>query len=433
VLLFTGKGGVGKTSVAAATAVRAAARGHRVLVTSTDPAHSLADALDQPLADRPTPVALSAGDGGPSGGRLDAQQIDAQARLERHWREVRDYLVALLAWGGLGELEAEELLLLPGLDELFALIDLNGQLASDRYDLVVVDCAPTAETLRLLSLPDALTWYVDRALGPGRRVARAVRPLTRSVGTTGRPLPLPGDEVFGTVERVHRDLAEVHRVLQDPTRSTLRLVVNPERLVVAESQRLATTLSLFGYAVDAVVANRILPDEVADPYLAAWKERHATHLATIRASFAPTPVLTAPLFEDELAGVEDLAKLGAALYGELDGSEVLHTVRPVTFESAGEGHLLRVALPFADRDDLQLDRRGVDLHLKVGGVRRTVPLPAALRRSEVAGARLHDGWLEVRFRAGDRPADASGGAVGRLSDPPATEQPWAPKAAGAWS
>jgi arsenite/tail-anchored protein-transporting ATPase len=410
VLLFTGKGGVGKTSVAAATAVRAAARGRRVLVTSTDPAHSLGDALDEPLGDRPTPVGPPGGAARwPGGGRLDAQQIDAQARLERHWRDVRDYLVALLAWGGVGELEAEELLLLPGLDELFALIDLKVQLASAAYDLVVVDCAPTAETLRLLSLPDALTWYVDRVLGPGRRVAKAVRPLTRTLGPSGAPVPLPDEQVFATVERVHRDLADVHQLLQDPSRATLRLVVNPERLVVAESQRLATTLSLFGYAVDAVVANRVLPDEVDDPYLAGWKARHAAHLATIRTSFAPTPVLTAPLFGDELDGVAQLGELGARLYEGVDEAAVLHDTRPVTLDPTDEGHVLRIALPFATKDDLELHRRGGDLHLKVAGVRRTVPLPAALRRAAVAGARLHDGWLEVRFGPaadGDAPDDA---------------------------
>jgi arsenite/tail-anchored protein-transporting ATPase len=421
VLLFTGKGGVGKTSVAAATAVRAASRGRRVLVTSTDPAHSLGDALDEPLGDRPTAVRPPSGAGGWTGpGHLDAQQIDAQARLERHWREVRDYLVALLSWGGVGELEAEELLLLPGLDELFALIDLKAQLSSGRYDLVVVDCAPTAETLRLLSLPDALTWYVDRVLGPGRRVARAVRPLTRSLGATGAPLPLPDEQVFGTVERVHRDLADVHQLLQDPTRATLRLVVNPERLVIAESQRLATTLSLFGYAVDAVVANRLLPDEVDDPYLAGWKARHATHLATIRSSFAPTPVLTAPLFGDELAGVDHLGELGARLYEDVDEAAVLHDVRPVTVDPAGDGHLLRVALPFATKDDLELHRRGGDLHLKVGGIRRTVPLPAALRRAAVEGARLQDGWLEVRFGAAgpDHDERVPGGHGGTTASEP---------------
>ncbi|MFP5309360.1 MAG: ArsA family ATPase [Actinomycetes bacterium] len=392
VLLFTGKGGVGKTTVAAATAARAAAAGARVLITSTDPAHSLADAYDVALGDDAVTVAP----------RLQALQIDAQTRLERHWREVRDYLVELLAWGGVGEVQAEELVLLPGLDELFALIDLHHQATSGEHDLVVVDCAPTAETLRLLALPDALRWYVERVMQPGRRVARAVRPVMRTVGG----VPVPEDEVFGAVERVHQDLAAVHALLQDTSRSTIRLVVNPERMVVAEAMRTATSLALFGYGIDAVVVNRVLPDEITDPYLARWKERHATHLATVREGFAPTPVLTAPLFDDELVGVEGLEGLAAALYGDTDPAEVLHDARPLELERTDEGWVLRVALPFAAKDEVDLARRGAELHVKVAGTKRTVPLPAALRRCDVAGARLRDGALEVRFRV---PATAVAG------------------------
>jgi arsenite/tail-anchored protein-transporting ATPase len=392
VLLFTGKGGVGKTTVAAATAARAAAGGQRVLITSTDPAHSLSDAFDTPLGDDVLAVAE----------RLDALQIDAQTRLERHWRQVRDYLVELLAWGGVGEVQAEELVLLPGLDELFALIDLHQQASSGEYDLIVVDCAPTAETLRLLALPDALRWYVERVMQPGRRVARAVRMTGRTVGG----VPVPEDEVFSAVERVHADLAAVHTLLQDTSRSSIRLVVNPERMVVAEAMRTATSLALFGYGIDAVVVNRVLPEEVTDPYLARWKERHATHLATVREGFAPTPVLTAPLFDDELVGVEGLASLADALYGEQDEVAVLHEARPLEVDRTDEGYLLRVALPFAAKDDVDLARRGAELHVRVGAAKRTIPLPTALRRCDVAGARLRDGALEVRFQT---PAPAAAG------------------------
>ncbi|MEX0836404.1 MAG: ArsA family ATPase, partial [Nitriliruptor sp.] len=337
-------------------------------------------------------------------------EIDAQQRLERHWREVRDYLVSLLAWGGVGDVEAEELVLLPGLDELFALVDLRGQVDGGRYDLIVVDCAPTAETLRLLSLPDALRWYVDRVLGPGRRVARAVRPLQRARGAAG--LPVPEDDVFGAVERVHADLAAVHEMLQDPARSSIRLVANPERLIVAETQRTATSLSLFGYAVDALVVNRMLPDEVTDPYLARWKQRQAEHLTTIRDAFAPTPVLTAPLFEDELDGVAGLAGLADALYGDIDERAVLGDGRPVTVVADGDDRVLRLALPFAARDEVDLHRRGTDLHLSVAGVRRTVALPAALQRREVGAARFVDGYLEIRFvTVDDRPLATSAGTT----------------------
>jgi arsenite/tail-anchored protein-transporting ATPase len=363
-----------------------------VLITSTDPAHSLSDAFDTPLGDDVLAVAE----------RLDALQIDAQTRLERHWRQVRDYLVELLAWGGVGEVQAEELVLLPGLDELFALIDLHQQASSGEYDLIVVDCAPTAETLRLLALPDALRWYVERVMQPGRRVARAVRPVMRTVGG----VPVPEDEVFSAVERVHADLAAVHTLLQDTSRSSIRLVVNPERMVVAEAMRTATSLALFGYGIDAVVVNRVLPEEVTDPYLARWKERHATHLATVREGFAPTPVLTAPLFDDELVGVEGLASLADALYGEQDEVAVLHEARPLEVDRTDEGYLLRVALPFAAKDDVDLARRGAELHVRVGAAKRTIPLPTALRRCDVAGARLRDGALEVRFQT---PAPAAAG------------------------
>jgi arsenite/tail-anchored protein-transporting ATPase len=393
VLLFTGKGGVGKTSVAAATAARATGRGARVLVTSTDPAHSLGDALDAPLGDRATAVPAPTG----AGGALFAQQIDAQQRLERHWRDVRDYLVALLSWGGVGEVEAEELLLLPGLDELFALIDLREQVTSGRYDLVVVDCAPTAETLKLLSLPEALRWYAERVFGARRGLSRAALPLTRALGPSGAPLPLPGSAVLDQVERVHGDLAEVHALLRDPGRSSVRLVLAPERLAVAEAQRTATSVALFGYAIDAVIVNRLLPDHVADPYLARWRERQAEHLAEVRAGFAPVRVLTAPLAADEPIGVPALAALAEALYGQVDEAAVL-TDRPmVELVDEANGHRLRLALPFATGDDVDLHRRGSELTLRVGSVKRTLPLPATLAREEVVGARLADGWLELRF------------------------------------
>ncbi len=406
ILLVTGKGGVGKTSVAAATAVLAAVGGARVLVTSTDPAHSLADAFGQPLSDAPTPVDdVEAGHASPSGrssGRLLAQQIDAQARLERHWGAVRGYLTTVLAAGGLDEVRAEELVLLPGLDELFSLIDLRHRVASGDHDLIVVDCAPTAETLRLLALPDALRWYADRLLGAGRRVARLARPLGLPRGTDGRGMPIPDDEVFDTVEEVHADLAAVHMLLQDAERTSVRLVTNPERLAVAEAMRTATSLSLFGYAIDAVIANRALPDEVTDPYLRRWKQRHEEHLATLRSVFGHLPVLEAPLLPDEPIGTAALARLASATYGDRDVTGVLHASPPFELRRDGDEHILRLALPFATSDDLDVHRRGDELHLKVAGVRRTIALPASLQAAEVVAAGLRDGALTVRFLAPSR-------------------------------
>lgn len=389
-VLFTGKGGVGKTSIAAASAVSAARRGARVLVTSTDAAHSLADAFATPLGDRPAPVEVD-------GVQVHAQQLDAQHRLERHWGQVHAYLSNLLAWGGVGEVVAEELVLLPGLEELFALFDLQGQVASGAYDLVVVDCAPTAETLKLLTLPDALRFYGDRVLGPGRALQRAVAPFARTRGPSGGLLPLPDEEVVDAVSQVHGNLATVHALLTDTDRSSVRLVVNPERLAMAEAERLTTTLSLFGYGIDAVVVNRILPEELEEPYLARWRARHQEHLATARRAFAPVPVLEVPLLQDEVVGARALRQLGELTYGDLDPSAVLHRTRSLTIDDE-DGHLvLRLALPFATEDDLALSRVEDALQVTVGAWRRNVALPAALRRRHVAGARLSDGTLEVRF------------------------------------
>lgn len=395
---MTGKGGVGKTSVAAATAARAAAGGSRVLVTSTDPAHSLADVLAEPLIDEPTAIAMPGGTGR-GGGALHAQQIDAQTRLEQHWGAVRDYLATVLAAGGMETARAEELVLLPGLDELFALIDLRHRVASGRHDLIVVDCAPTAETLRLLALPDALRWYADRFLGAGRHLARMARPLRRHGADPSGDVPVPGDNVFDAVEQVHADLAAVHALLQDPERSSVRLVTNPERLVVAEAMRTATSLSLFGYAIDAVIANRVLPVEVADPYLARWHGRHAEHLATLREAFAPLTIREAPLLRDEPIGIDALLELSVHLYPDGDPARVLHDSVPLQLSSDGDERQLTLVLPFATTDDLEIHRHGDDLHLKVAGVRRRLSLPSSLRASEVAGARLEGGRLVVRFRA----------------------------------
>ena len=383
VLLFTGKGGVGKTSVAAASALRAAASGLRTLVVSTDPAHSLGDAFDVALGDQPTRVAEN----------LDAEQIDAQARLEEHWRDIQGYLVGLMQWGGVGEIEAEELSVIPGLEEIFALIDVRTHVEQGRYDVLIVDCAPTAETLRLLSLPDALGWYMDRVFPAGRTLARLSRPVLSRVTT----MPLPQDRVLASVEELYRTLADVRDILSDGARSTVRLVVNAERMVIAEARRTMTALSLFGYSVDAVVVNRLIPEQVSDPWFDRWKAIQAEHLEEVRQGFAGLPVLTAPLFDTEPIGAPALAALGEQLYGELAVQDVLHQGAPLTFERDGRDWLLRLALPFADKADLDLFHRGAELTVKVGPHVRKVALPSAINRAEIGGASLRDGRLEVRF------------------------------------
>ena len=388
ILLFTGKGGVGKTTVAAATAVRTAEAGLRTLVCSTDPAHSLADAFDDPsLGDEPVAIA------GFARGTLHGQQLDARARLEASWGEVRAYVTALLDWAGADVVEAEELAVIPGLDEVFALADIRAHAESGAYDVVVVDCAPTAETLRLLSLPDVLGWYMERVFPAHRNATRALRPLLSRLVTA----PIAGDEVFQAVGRLYDRLDGVRVLLTDGEVTSARLVVNAERLVVAEARRTFTYLSLFGYHVDAVVANRLLPDSIADPWFESWRGAQRDHLASIEAAFAPVPMLRADLADRELVGLGRLSKFAAELYGGEDPAARLSRVEPFRVEAVGDALVLSMQLPFADRSEVELGRNDGELLVAVGAHRRAVVLPESLRRRAVTGARMDDGRLEVEF------------------------------------
>jgi len=382
VLLFTGKGGVGKSTVAAASAVRAARSGRKVLALSTDSAHSLGDALGVEVGSEPTEVESG----------LFVAQVDAQRRFERSWREVQDYLLSVLDAAGVDQIAAEELTVLPGAEEVLALLELRDQARSGRWDAVVVDCAPTAETLRLLALPEALGWYMDRVFPMERRLMRTLRPVLGKVAG----VPMPQDRVFGAVERLHQELVEVREVLTDAG-STVRLVLTPESVVVAEARRTLTSLALYGYRVDAVVANRVFPSGGADDWRAGWVEAQQAQLAEVRASFAPLPVHECGYRDREPVGADDLADLALATYGETDPLAEPATDEPMTVERSDDELVLVLALPLVDRTDVELARVGDDLVITVGGYRRVLALPSALRRCAVAGAGMRDGRLRVRF------------------------------------
>jgi arsenite-transporting ATPase len=401
ILLFTGKGGVGKTTASAATAVRCADAGLRTLALSTDPAHSLADAFDAPLGPLAAPVAGAPG--------LWGQQLDAQDRMEDAWAEIQRYLLEVFRWAGVEGLEAEELSVIPGLDEVFALSDIRQHATSGDWDVVVVDCAPTAETVRLLSLPDVLGRYMERLFPLGRRVNRVVSPLVSRVTS----MPVAGDDVFAATQRFYDRLDGVREILTDGRRTSVRLVVNPERMVIAEARRTHTYLSLFGYSVDAVVANRLLPEAVDDPWFARWRAIQAEHLATIEAGFAPVPVMRVPLQPDEQVGLAALRSFADALYDDEDPTARFGAAAPLSVRSAARGEMvLEIGLPFTERDDLELGRTGDELLVRVGPYRRAVVLPDALRRRAVAGASLQDGRLAVTFAARDGSEQAVGPAVG---------------------
>lgn len=383
VLLITGKGGVGKTTTSAATAVHLARSGQRVLVTSADPAHSLADSMGLDLASDPREVEPGCW----------AQQLDSRERLEESWGDLRDWMLAVLDWAGVAGLEAEELAVVPGLDELFALTELESLVRSGLYDTVVVDCAPTAETIRLLSLPDVLSWYMDKLFPASRRVTRMVGPMLTRLTS----LPVADDAVFAAGQRFYEQLDGVRRILADPALTSARLVMTPEHMVIAEARRTYTYLSLFGYQVDGIVVNRVLPPGGDDPWLSRWREAQSAHLQDIEHSFGELPRFEAQHRGAEVVGLEALADLAECMWGGTDPSQRLVDEQPLRMTADGSRLVLSIELPFTDRDEIDLTRNTDELFVAVGPHRRNLVLPDSLRHREIAAAALDGGLLRVEF------------------------------------
>jgi arsenite/tail-anchored protein-transporting ATPase len=381
VLLFTGKGGVGKTTTAAATASLIAAQGVKTLVLSTDPAHSLSDSLQVPPGAEPSECSPG----------LFVQQIDVDAALTRSWQEIQGYLRTLLETSGIDQLRAEELTALPGAEEILALLELRSQVRSGQWDCVVVDCAPTADTLRLLALPEALDWYLTRLYPIERRVVRALRPvLGATLGTA-----LPQESVLEAADRLRGELLDVQELLQSPMTS-VRLVLTPESVVVAEARRTFTALTLFGYTVDSVVVNRVFPPG-GDAWRAGWVAAQSDQLREVRDSFSPLPVRLGTYQDREPLGVGALVAFGASLYDGADPMAAPPDRELMVVRRKGNGFELSVALPLVDRGDLDLARVADDLVITAAGRRRVLALPSALRRCTVEAAALVDGTLNVTF------------------------------------
>lgn len=383
IVLVTGKGGVGKTTIAAATALASADSGRRTLVTSTDPAHSLSDALMVTLGSEPTDVV----DG------LQGQQIDTQRQLDRYWGSIRNQLIEVFDWGGAAGIEAEEFLVFPGMDELFALLEVNRHARSGDYDVLVVDCAPTAETLRLLSLPEVLSWYFEKVMPTERRLMRAARPLLHRL----TDLPLPEDEVFTAAQSVFENIEEVKGLMSQPEVTTARLVVNPEKMVIDEARRTYAYLGLFGYGVDGVVVNRVLPDVVEDPYFERWRAIQKGHLDAVDDAFAELPRLRLRLFDDEMVGVDRLRVMAAELYGDKDPIDDFVATSPFRVVASEGSVTMELDVPFVDKSQLDVFRHGHELYVQLGSYRRSFLLPDALHRREIVKARLDEGTLRVTF------------------------------------
>ncbi|HEY3118973.1 MAG TPA: TRC40/GET3/ArsA family transport-energizing ATPase [Chloroflexota bacterium] len=383
IIMYTGKGGVGKTTVSAATAVRCAQLGYRTVVLSTDLAHSLADSFDLKLGPEPIEIAPN----------LWAQESDITYNLDRYWNTIQKWINALFAWRGVDQLVAEELAVLPGMDELANLLWIDTHARSGLFDVIIVDCAPTGETLRLLSFPEIARWWVEKLLPVHRRVASVLRPVMR----TWIGMPLPTDDVYDSVQDLFQQLDEMHAMLVDPERTTVRLVLNAEKMVIKESQRTYTYLNLFGYPADLIVCNRLLPPEVENGYFGDWKASQARYRRDIEDSFSPLPILDVPLMEKEVTGLESLEELARAIYGDADPTTVYHRGATQIVEPHDGEYWLKLPLPLTSKGDVRLLTSGDELVVHVGAHKRNVILPRVLAGLETLGARFEDDTLIVRF------------------------------------
>lgn len=386
VIVHTGKGGVGKTSVSAATALRCAEMGLKTIVISTDTAHSLGDSLEREIGPEPVEIYPN----------LWAQEVDARYSMDKYWGKIQRYLSSLFSKQGVDEIVAEEVTILPGLEEGAHLLWINQYMEQGEFDVLIVDAAPTAETLRLLSLPDATRWWFERILAIAQGATKLLRPIGKILGRDQSAIP--EDNAWREVRVLFDTLDKVRDLLADPEVSSIRLVVNPEKMVIKETQRTYTYLNLYGYATDAIICNRIIPDEVNDPYFAMWKTNQKENIAFIDEAFGELPLMKAPLFGAEVSGLDALRRLGQELYGDKNPAQKMFDGQTHRIESLNnDGYILRVPLPFASKQDLDIYRSRDELTLRVGPYRRNIVLPYALWDLEIADARFEESTLNIQF------------------------------------
>lgn len=383
ILLFTGKGGVGKTTIATATAVRASGLGHRTLLMSADPAHSLADAMDQTLGPEPQNIEKN----------LYAQEIDVYYTIQKYWGVLRDYVLRVFRWQKVNEILAEELAIFPGMEEGAAFLWVEKFYREGDFDLIIIDSAPTGETLKLLSLPQVGQWWMERIFPIHRKVAKGLGPMVRMVTDA----PMPEEHTYEAVEDLYEKLLSVHKVLSDPNINSIRLVMNPEHMVIQEARRTYTYFGLFGYPVDAAIVNRILPDESGSSLFHPYLEAQKRHMGEIEEAFAPLPILRVPHLGREVFGIPLLRQLGEKLYGDKDPISIFQKERAYFLEPEEESYLMGVHLPLLEKGDVSVVQFGDQLVVQVKNQRKNFFLPKFLAYYKAASARLEDGWLRVRF------------------------------------
>jgi arsenite/tail-anchored protein-transporting ATPase len=388
IIVYTGKGGVGKTSVAAATGVCLAGRGRRTLVLSTDAAHSLADSFDRPLGPEPVVVADN----------LWGQEVDCLREAERSWGAVQKWMSRVLHWAQVADINSEEVLVFPGFEEVFSLLQILEHARSQNFEVLVVDCAPTGETLRLLSYPNVIRWWLNKVFPFQRRIAKVMRPVAKLV--TGG-LELPSEDALDSIDLLFHQVEEMNRLLLDPVLTSVRVVLNPEKMVLAEARRSFTYLNLYGFNTDAVIVNRVLPASAGNDCFSGWRSIQAKYEEEIRAAFSPLPILHVPWMETEVVGLAMLERVAASAFTEVDPAAVLHTGRVEEVRCEGGEYFLDLAVPFAARGDIHLSQRGDELTIQVGPFKRKTLLPRVLAGRPVGSARFVEQRLHIRF--GERP------------------------------
>lgn len=383
IILYTGKGGVGKTSIAAATALKSAERGIKTLVVSTDAAHSLGDSLDMQLSPEPMEIRSN----------LWAQEIDSIHEVEKGWGKVQEYLTALFTAKTVKDITTEELTVFPGFEELLSLLRILKYYKEKAYEAIVIDCAPTGETLALLSFPDMLRWWMEKLFPFKKAALKVVGPVIGPI----LGVPMPDDNVMMEIEKIYNQLDEMRQILSDRSVTSIRIVVNPEKMVIKEAQRSFTYLNIYNFNVDAIIVNRVMPDRVKDAYFKAWKDVQKQYMKMIQESFTPLPIFQAPLMDREIVGLEMLDRLGDEVFGNRDPVKIEYNIRTQEIQKEDGEYVLTIRMPFTEKSEVSLNQKADELIIRVGSIKRTVTLPRTLMSYTVTGAKFENEILKIRF------------------------------------
>lgn len=389
IVLFAGKGGVGKTSIAAATGVACAKKGLNTLIMSLDTAHSLIDSFDlkRTLMDKNKGKSIRVAK------NLSVQEIDVQEEIVKNWGEVHKYIGSLLNLSGIDEVLAEELAILPGMEEVSSLLYINRYVAQKRYDIILLDCAPTGESIRFISIPTSLEWYMKKIFDVERRIVKIARPITKHL----YEFPLPEDEYFATIQKLFDRLEGIDRILADPTMTTVRLITNPEKIILKETQRAYMYFSLYKMCVDAIIINRVIPDTIEDPYFARWRETQNRYIKKTGQLFSPIPILKVTMLNDQVVGMLKLSELAQEIYGKLNPERILYADTPYSFRKVKDDYLLDVKIPFLTKKEIELSKCNDELIVRIGGFKRHVLLPRNIAIRDPSGAKIHRDKVVIKF------------------------------------